>query len=141
MKLSFRLDLPYMPTATAQQKGFNRRSGHFYEKSSVRDARTLYEANLVRYKPSVSLVGPLKVTLIFTFDTKNRRVWGQPKSKRPDVDNVAKLFLDCMTAVGFWSDDSQVCDLRLVKVYGEHASISVEINPFVSLAEHDADHL
>lgn len=129
--MSFNFTLPYMPTTTSQQKGYNRRSGHFYEKSSVRYARTLYEANLAPFRPSCSLVGPLVVSIHFVFDVKNPRQWGQPKSSRPDVDNVAKLFLDCMTSVGFWSDDAQIVDLRLVKSYGEIAAVSVDISPFV----------
>ena len=33
----------------------------------------------------------------------------EPKDTKPDTDNLQKLLKDCMTAVGFWVDDAQVC--------------------------------
>ena len=34
---------------------------------------------------------------------------------RPDTDNLQKLLKDCMTRVGFWRDDAQVCRETVTK--------------------------
>ena len=47
------------------------------------------------------------------------------KPTRPDTDNYIKLFKDCMTAAGFWLDDAQVVDERIIKTYAENATIGV----------------
>ena len=31
------------------------------------------------------------------------------KASCPDTDNLNKLLKDCMTKLGFWNDDAQVC--------------------------------
>jgi Holliday junction resolvase RusA-like endonuclease len=46
---------------------------------------------------------------------------------RPDVDNTAKLILDCLTKLGFWHDDAQIDDLRLTKRYGSDPRITIRI--------------
>jgi Holliday junction resolvase RusA-like endonuclease len=48
---------------------------------------------------------------------------------RPDVDNTAKLILDTLTQLGFWHDDAQVDDLRLIKRYGSDPRITIWIVP------------
>jgi Holliday junction resolvase RusA-like endonuclease len=35
----------------------------------------------------------------------------------PDRDNIDKIFLDTLTKLGFWTDDSLVCDGRIIKRY------------------------
>lgn len=49
------------------------------------------------------------------------------KTTRPDCDNLAKGMLDPMTKIGFWRDDAQVVDLRIVKRWGDVAGIYVEV--------------
>ena len=38
-------------------------------------------------------------------------------TKKPDADNLCKAVMDAMTTLGFWRDDSQVCDLKCRKIY------------------------
>ncbi len=40
---------------------------------------------------------------------------GVPRTKKPDADNLSKQILDCMTKLGFWLDDKQVFDIRVIK--------------------------
>lgn len=44
--------------------------------------------------------------------------WVAPE-KKPDLDNLAKQLLDCMTRLQFWHDDVQVVCLRCEKIYAE----------------------
>ncbi len=39
-------------------------------------------------------------------------------TSRPDADNILKAIKDALTGV-CWHDDSQVCDVRLLKLYGD----------------------
>lgn len=83
--------------------------------------------------------GPLVVELVFHF----RRPKGHLTSRgflkpaaplhhtaKPDADNAAKAVLDALTQLGAWSDDAQVADLRVRKLYatpGEPAGAHVSI--------------
>ena len=45
-------------------------------------------------------------------------------TKKPDLDNVAKAFLDACNGI-VYKDDSQVVSLHVTKVYGDTASVQV----------------
>lgn len=47
-------------------------------------------------------------------------------NKKPDADNIAKCILDGLNGVAY-EDDSQVCDLRVIKKYGDVAKVIVNI--------------
>jgi Holliday junction resolvase RusA-like endonuclease len=47
--------------------------------------------------------------------------------KRPDVDNLIKLILDCMTGI-VYKDDSQICDIRAKKLYAESPATIIQIS-------------
>jgi Holliday junction resolvase RusA-like endonuclease len=40
-------------------------------------------------------------------------------TKKPDADNYAKAAMDALTVLGAWHDDSQVCDLKVVKMFSD----------------------
>ncbi|WP_332834903.1 RusA family crossover junction endodeoxyribonuclease [Clostridium perfringens] len=39
-------------------------------------------------------------------------------TKKPDVDNIAKIILDSLNGVAY-KDDSQIVDIRIIKKYTE----------------------
>lgn len=47
-------------------------------------------------------------------------------TKKPDVDNVAKLVLDGLQGKAFY-DDYQVVDLRIIKKYGEEKKLKIKV--------------
>jgi Holliday junction resolvase RusA-like endonuclease len=49
--------------------------------------------------------------------------------KRPDLDNLAKFYLDAMTGYIF-TDDSQITELNLRKVYGVFPQVLIRIKPY-----------
>lgn len=56
-----------------------------------------------------------------------------PKGTRPDIDNLAKFYLDALTKAGIWTDDSLVCSLVLTDFYGtihEKAHVVIQIREF-----------
>jgi Holliday junction resolvase RusA-like endonuclease len=51
------------------------------------------------------------------------------RTQRPDVDNLSKTILDCLTDAGAWADDSQVVMLTLMKYSTPSPHLSITINP------------
>jgi len=142
MKLEFKLDFPDgMPNGTAQMKGeairykfVNGRKIPYidhYRKPEVQALRNRLVYMMKRYKPEKPSDRPVKLTMFFFFDVKNKKLWGKYKTTKVDVDNFYKEIADVMTLCQFWNDDSQVVDLRLKKFYSEKASI------FISMEELD----
>lgn len=117
-----------LPTATSQQKGFNRRTGTFYKKDKVESARRQFMFKMVKSRPQQPSDKPIALTICLYFNVKApKRLWGTYKTTRPDCDNYAKELIDAMTDCGFWKDDAQIADLRIVKRYAEKGSIYIRV--------------
>lgn len=63
---------------------------------------------------------PLKMSVLLDYPhpsgtPKKDKCRYLPMTKRPDLDNIAKTLLDCMTDLNVWHDDSQVAELTLQK--------------------------
>ncbi|MBR5621871.1 MAG: RusA family crossover junction endodeoxyribonuclease [Opitutales bacterium] len=48
-----------------------------------------------------------------------------PHTSRPDMDNLLKFLLDCMTRCRFWNDDSQIYELKATKHWGANPGILI----------------
>ena len=127
-----------MPKGTSQEKGECIRykiSGgrrvpyiHHFKKAAVGSARQIFEYSLKRYRPKKPSTAPISLTLILYFDIKGpKKLWGTPKTTRPDCDNYAKELIDSMTTLGFWEDDAQVYELKVKKYYAEKSTIYVRV--------------
>lgn len=124
-----------LPKGTAQQKGETIRYKvidgrrvpyiHHFKKEKVNAARQEFELRLRKYRPRNPTAKPVRLSVWFFFNVADRARWGTYKASRPDVDGYLKEFLDAMTAQGFWFDDAQVVDLRIVKSYAEQGAIWV----------------
>lgn len=130
MKHEFFLTFPTMPKGTAQEKGYNRKTGRYFKKGNVANAEREFRIALRPYIPDKPSDKPIRLFVWFAFDVKNKKLWGKVKPTKPDTDNYLKLFKDCMTADkkgknGFWIDDAQVVDERVFKTYAQEARIFV----------------
>ena len=114
-----------MPTGTAQEKGYNHYTRTYYKKPNVENASAKFKAALYPYRPAQPSLKPIKLTVWFAWNIKQKKMWGKYKPTRPDTDNYIKEFKDVMTSLKFWKDDSQVVDERVIKTYAEKASITV----------------
>lgn len=72
---------------------------------------------------------PLSVDMIFVVtrppSTPKKRIY---PVVRPDGDNYQKLVFDACNGY-LWADDSQVCEWRGRKVYGQPPRIEIEVSP------------
>lgn len=126
------------PTRTAQQKGIRIVRGHaqFYEKKEVSEAKAILKDQLLPYVPDEPYKGPLMVGVVFAFSTTVRRkIRDEFRTTRPDIDNLFKGLADCLTELGFYEDDSLICELNLRKIWvaPEDAHLSITISEFVEV--------
>lgn len=57
----------------------------------------------------------------------NAKLWDiQAANEKPDADNLAKFYLDCINGI-FWSDDKRVNELHVKKKYSEKPRTIIEI--------------
>ena len=94
---------------------------------------------LARERIRTAMTGPVRCRMDFTLP-RPRSHYGTGRNatvlkagalewcgKKPDLDNLAKAVMDALTNAGAWSDDAQVCDLRLLKRFGEAAETGVNL--------------
>jgi len=120
MKLHLAINPPRATQSTTQRILKSKKTGKMFigRMSAGAGAKAKREllAALAPFRPAKPLTGPLEVTVFW--------VWPHPQSvrkserglllrhdRRPDSDNLQKLFLDAMTEMGFWKDDGQISDL------------------------------
>lgn len=93
-------------------------------------------AILSQFKPPIGFPRdlPVSVEIVLSFPyrkTEKKSVVRDrktiPHSSRPDIDNLVKFLLDCMTRTGFWNDDSQIYDLHLRKYFSATPGIGIRI--------------
>lgn len=70
--------------------------------------------------------------------SKREKLLGRPALKKPDTDNIIKSILDPLNGVAY-ADDSQVCKISGLKIYGEEPRVEVTIKPFVIKPIHFLD--
>jgi len=104
------------PTVTAQEHKVRvvRGKPMFYDTPRLKEARSTFENLLRQQRPEAPLEGPVALTVDWHFPTKSHKE-GTYRVTRPDTDNLQKLLKDCMTRVGFWNDDAQVCREEVTK--------------------------
>jgi len=106
---------------------------HYQPKKVVDNARSL-AALCSPYRPSKPLEGPIRLDLYVVFPwlkkhrPKHRQNGPIPKDTKPDADNTCKQILDVLQGCGFFSNDSQISDLRVRKRFGDSPSVGVTIS-------------
>ncbi len=63
---------------------------------------------------------------------KQQELIGQPVLKKPDTDNILKSILDPLNGIAY-HDDSQVCKISGLKIYGENPRVEVTIKPYKAI--------
>ena len=99
------------PTVTAQEHKVIVRNGKpvFFDPPELKAARQKLVDNLTLHRPGQPIDGPLELVATWCFPTEVKKQYGTYKVTKPDTDNLNKMLKDCMTQVGFWKDDAQVC--------------------------------
>lgn len=117
------------PTCTHQEKRVHvgkDKKPVFYEPQELRNARAKLEAHLARHKPDERYGGAVELVATWCFP-RGKHKDGEYRTSRPDTDNLQKLLKDCMTRVGFWKDDAQVCREITEKFWAEIPGIYIRV--------------
>lgn len=134
MKLTFRIECR-PPTATAQGKRCAIIGGKplFFKSKAMKAAVAGYEAMLLPFRPKTPFAGALRLSLVFVFpwrksETKaNVALGNMLHTVRPDLDNMEKGLIDCMTRLQFWGDDAQVAAKATAKYWGNQPGVYVTV--------------
>ena len=115
------LDINPKVIPTAQHKGCNHKTGTVYTKATVRRARKMLTMMLLASGVrSAEHDGGWIMSVYFFYRPAQfpRRLWGRPKTTKPDTENVLKLLKDAIEDSGIaFADDAQVFDEHTVKRY------------------------
>ena len=129
--------IPPKSTAQASSRILKRKDGTQFigrmEGSKGAQVKRGLVSLLHQHRPSEPLTGPLGVVVRWVYpwrksETKTNRARGWMHcDKRPDADNIEKMLMDAMGLCGYWLDDAQVADMRLIKAWGDRPGIGIEI--------------
>ena len=114
-----------MPKGTAQQKRYDGRRGIYFKSKTLIETEKTFRHALCPFRPKKPSELPIKLSLRFYFDVKDKKKWGKPKTTMPDIDNYCKAFIDQMVKCGFFEDDAQIYKLTAEKYWSEKATIFV----------------
>lgn len=116
------------PTATHQEKKFTAKHGRIvaYDPPEVKDARAKLLAYVAKHRPDKPMTGPIRLETMWFFPRigSNHKEY-EPKTTKPDTDNLQKLLKDVMTQAGFWKDDAQVFCETATKYYSDFPGIRI----------------
>lgn len=108
------------------------RGGHaaIYTPETAGEWRRNIEASLSRHRDK-QLSGAFEVNMEFYFN-RPKSHYGTGKNSgtlkdsaprymttKPDIDNLAKLVLDCLNRIKYWNDDAQVVTMKVSKSYAD----------------------
>ncbi|HCX62410.1 MAG TPA: RusA family crossover junction endodeoxyribonuclease [Clostridiales bacterium] len=127
-KIEFFMPMAKVPTCTHQQKQITVINGKpvFYEPEDLKAARSKLMAHLGKHVPETKYTGPIRLITKWCFP-RGKHKNGQWKTTKPDTDNLQKLLKDCMTDVGFWTDDVLVVSEIAEKFWAETPGIYIKI--------------
>lgn len=127
--IEFFIPMKKIPTVTHQEKQVTIRNGKpvFYEPPTLKAARAQFMALLAQHAPAEPMQGPIRLQTKWLYSKKGIHApeW---KITKPDTDNIIKLFKDCMTRLGYWHDDAQVCSEITEKIWNPRVGIYVIIS-------------
>ena len=118
------------PTVTHQEKAVHVVNGKpvFYEPPQLQAARSKLTAYLAGHRPAEPMTGGVRLVVKWCFPRSGNHRNGEYRITKPDTDNLQKLLKDCMTAVGFWKDDAQVCCEVIEKFWADVPGIYVSVD-------------
>lgn len=116
-------------TKTFQAKKLTVRNGKpvLYTPPELIKIQQDYISRLTKVAPENPFPGPVRLKIAFCFKSDEKHQPGIPKPTKPDLDNLEKGLVDCMTKCNFWNDDSQICLEYISKSYEIHEGIHIEV--------------
>ena len=124
------IQLDKIPSGTAQQRRVAYVNGRItsYPSKSLEEARRIYHKALSKLDKQEPYSGAIKLTLLFGYKTKDKKkiknIW---KTSRPDLDNIAKVFIDQLMKHEIIQEDSNIVQLSISKFWDERSYVLFEL--------------
>lgn len=117
------------PTTTFQDKELAVRRGKpvIFDSSELIAVKAKLQGHLSKYIPEKPVTGPIRILIKWCYPATEKHPAGTWKTTKPDTDNLQKALLDCMTRLGFWKDDAQVCSQIVEKFWSDVPGVFVFI--------------
>lgn len=112
----FFMPMEKIPTGTAQQRHFNRRTGTTFPSASYVEAKKILKIALLPHVIAKPYQRAVYLDVEYRYETKEKKKHNQFKTTRPDGDNLLKVLKDCMIGKFFY-DDSQVAVESISRYY------------------------
>lgn len=127
MRTEFFMPMKNVPTKTHQQKQVRVVKGKpiFYEPAELKAVRSKLMAHLAQHVPAQKYTGPVRLVTKWLFPITGKHQDGEYKTTKPDTDNLQKMLKDCMTDVGFWTDDALVASEIIEKFWARVPGIYI----------------
>lgn len=128
MEIEFFVPFKKIPTVTHQDKIISVKNGKpiIFDSHNLKEAKEIFKTGLISHIPGKILNAPIGVELIWCFPLEKNKSDGDYYTKKPDVDNLAKAFIDQMTKLKFWKDDSHVSRVISEKRYNSISGVYVK---------------
>jgi Holliday junction resolvase RusA-like endonuclease len=128
MEFEFFAPLKKIPTVTHQDKIISVKNGKpiIFDSHNLKEAKEVFKTGLISHIPGKMLNAPIGVEIIWCFPLEKNKVDGDYYTKKPDVDNLVKAFIDQMTKLNFWKDDSHVSRVVSEKRYNSICGVYVK---------------
>ena len=118
-----------------KRPGLNKKTGAVYDQQAKE--KNQYRCQISSKAPEKLFTGPLEVEVIFympipksvsKIKTKEMLVGKLHHIVKPDVDNLQKFILDCMTGI-IYKDDAQIIKITATKVYSATTRTAICVRP------------
>jgi Holliday junction resolvase RusA-like endonuclease len=136
--MTFQMNFTVEGTPVGKGRPKFARRGNFvstYTPTKTRNYEDIIKAAATQAMTEPPITAPLRVFVYIDMPvpvsySKKRKeaclAGAEHPTKKPDIDNVAKCFLDAMNGI-VYVDDSQVVSLHITKVYGTVGMVEVVV--------------
>ena len=133
--------VPGVPKPQPRPRAFARNGmARVYDPGTAEGWKSAIAVAAKEMRPDKPLAGPIGLRIVFLLPRpkSHYRANGNLRdpcrqvchAQKPDLDNLAKAVMDCLSTIGMWNDDAQVCKLDLSKWWDSSdqcgATITVE---------------
>jgi Holliday junction resolvase RusA-like endonuclease len=118
------MDFDVCPIGKGRPKFGN---GHTYTPQKTREFEDEVKMLMRSQMNQDAITTGCSIYLCFSFATKDKKKWGQPKTTRVDLDNACKSICDAGNSI-VWQDDALIWFLAARKVWAETDHVRLEVS-------------
>lgn len=117
------------PTKTHQEKKVKvvNNKPVFYEPAELAQVRNKLTAHLAGHIPARKYDHGVRLVTKWCWPLRSGDQDGDYRITKPDTDNLVKLLKDCMTDLGYWTDDCLVASEIIEKFWSKVPGIYIRI--------------